>query len=223
MLCQRGEISFYDKVVNAMGRGAVGVIIYDDKEEGPPTFTLGEEIADCVPVIGLYKADGDVLAADHVGETATIHTSIAYDISAYEAWDGTSMATPHVSGVAALVWSAYPSWTNAEIRDALDTTALDLGDPGRDVYYGFGLVQAKDALDYLEGNQPPQGDQMYAAVKTDKTTYADRETAQITVDVWDEFDAVVANADVAVTITSPKGITTTMNGYTDDYGKVSFG
>lgn len=221
-LCQRGDISFYDKVVNAMGRGAVGVIIYNNVADDPPTFTLGEEIADCVPVIGLYKADGDVLAADHVGETATIHTSIAYDISAYEAWGGTSMATPHVSGVAALVWSANPSWTNAEIRDALDTTALDLGDPGRDVYYGFGLVQAKDALDYLEGNQPPQGDQMYAAVTTDKATYADRETAQITVDVWDEFDAAVANADVTVTITSPKGITTTMNGYTDADGVVSF-
>ena len=60
------------------------------------------------------------------------------------------MATPHVSGVAALIWSANPNWTNVEIREALDNTAMDLGDPGRDIHYGFGLVQAYDALQYLQ-------------------------------------------------------------------------
>ena len=59
------------------------------------------------------------------------------------------MATPHVSGVAALIWSYRPTWSNAQIRDALQKTAKDLGDPGRDDHYGYGLVQAKAALDYL--------------------------------------------------------------------------
>ena len=69
-----------------------------------------------------------------------------------------SMAAPHVSGVAALIWSAYPELTNVEIREALDATALDLGDAGRDVYYGFGLVQAYDALQFLSGpGQGPKG------------------------------------------------------------------
>jgi serine protease len=40
---------------------------------------------------------------------------------------GTSMAAPHVSGVAALVWSAIPDATNNEVRDALIKTAQDLG------------------------------------------------------------------------------------------------
>ena len=59
------------------------------------------------------------------------------------------MATPHVSGVAALLWSAKPHWTNVQIREAMDATALDLGEPGRDIAYGYGLVQAYDALQYL--------------------------------------------------------------------------
>jgi subtilisin family serine protease len=59
------------------------------------------------------------------------------------------MATPHVSGVAALVWSHFPGKSNVEIRNALAATALDAGPPGRDDAYGFGIVQAKAAYDYL--------------------------------------------------------------------------
>ena len=77
--------------------------------------------------------------------------------SSYEAWGGTSMATPHVAGVAALLWSANPAWTNVEIRDAMAATALDLGDPGRDIAYGYGLVQAFDALQYLQAMTPGKG------------------------------------------------------------------
>lgn len=40
------------------------------------------------------------------------------------------MATPHVSAVAALVWSANPSWTNTQIRQALSATAQDAGAAG---------------------------------------------------------------------------------------------
>jgi subtilisin family serine protease len=75
-------------------------------------------------------------------------------LDGYEAWGGTSMATPHVAGVAALIWSHNPSWTNAEIRDALDQTAIDLGDSGRDAAYGYGLVQAATALDLLADDWP---------------------------------------------------------------------
>ncbi len=70
----------------------------------------------------------------------------------YEAWDGTSMATPHVSGVAALVWSTFPDCSAAAIRNALTASAEDLGAPGRDFHYGYGLVRAKAAFDYLEAN-----------------------------------------------------------------------
>jgi subtilisin family serine protease len=68
----------------------------------------------------------------------------------YAYYDGTSMATPHVSAVAALVWSYFPTCTGAQIRSSLDKSALDLGPAGRDVKYGFGLVQAKAAYDRIK-------------------------------------------------------------------------
>ena len=62
---------------------------------------------------------------------------------------GTSNSAAYVSGIAALLWSAKPDATAVEIRDALLSTALDLGAPGRDEVYGHGFVSVKDALDYL--------------------------------------------------------------------------
>ena len=59
--------------------------------------------------------------------------------------DGTSMACPHVAGTAALVWIAYPSWTNADVRTQLQNTADDLGATGWDPKYGYGLVDADEA------------------------------------------------------------------------------
>ena len=67
----------------------------------------------------------------------------------YASWSGTSMATPHVSGVAALVWSHHPSCSAAQIRNALNMTAKDKGSTGRDNDYGYGIVQAKDAVDAI--------------------------------------------------------------------------
>ncbi len=67
----------------------------------------------------------------------------------YKSISGTSMATPHVSGVAALVWSHYPQCSNVQIRNALNKTAVDKGTAGRDVNFGFGIINAKAAYDYL--------------------------------------------------------------------------
>jgi len=45
-----------------------------------------------------------------------------------------------------------PECSNAEIREALRATAMDLGTPGQDHAYGYGLVQARDASAYLDAN-----------------------------------------------------------------------
>ena len=75
-----------------------------------------------------------------------------YKNNSYSTLSGTSMATPHVTGVAALVWSQFPSCTPARIRTALTATAQDRGTAGRDVYYGFGIVRAQNAVSYLQTN-----------------------------------------------------------------------
>jgi subtilisin family serine protease len=81
-----------------------------------------------------------------LGQSATVGVKA----SNYAYFDGTSMATPHVSAVAALVWSYFPTCTAKQIRATLGKSALDLGTAGRDTKYGFGLVQAKAAHDRIK-------------------------------------------------------------------------
>jgi pSer/pThr/pTyr-binding forkhead associated (FHA) protein/subtilisin family serine protease len=54
---------------------------------------------------------------------------------------GTSASTPHVAGAAALVWSAFPDYSAGQVRDFLQTNALDLGPPGPDSGFGYGRLR----------------------------------------------------------------------------------
>ena len=65
----------------------------------------------------------------------------------YKKASGTSMACPHVTGTAALVWKAFPHYNNTQVRQHLQETAEDLGDSGMDKWYGYGLVDAENASD----------------------------------------------------------------------------
>ncbi|MBK5442725.1 S8 family peptidase [Peribacillus sp. TH24] len=67
---------------------------------------------------------------------------------------GTSMATPMVAGVAALVWSNEPKLTKYEVEYRLYDSALDLGTKGKDIYYGNGRVNAKKALEMKTLTRP---------------------------------------------------------------------
>ncbi len=152
VLCERGVYSFLEKVEAVQNGGGVAAIVYNN-EPGNFLGTLGDGTSSIVG-ISISQEDGQYLVANKLGAVATVTSTLEKPASGYEAWDGTSMATPHVAGVAALVWSANPAWTNVEIREALSATAVDLGPTGRDVMFGYGLVQALDALVYLGGVEP---------------------------------------------------------------------
>lgn len=62
------------------------------------------------------------------------------------ALSGTSFATPCVSGVAALVWSHHPDWTNQQVVDRIKATCRDTEADGWDQYTGYGIVDAYGAL-----------------------------------------------------------------------------
>lgn len=83
------------------------------------------------------------IAAPGVGVNSTVLNN------GYSSMSGTSMASPHVAGVAALVWSHYTQCSAAQIRQAMGATAQDLGSAGRDTSYGHGLIQAKAMYDAL--------------------------------------------------------------------------
>lgn len=74
------------------------------------------------------------------------HILSTYPDDKYVYMSGTSMATPFVAGVAALVWSQNASLRNQDVRKILARTADDLGNAGWDIEYGFGRVDADEAL-----------------------------------------------------------------------------
>jgi serine protease len=67
-------------------------------------------------------------------------------MNAFHVQDGNSFAAPMVTGIASLALSVKPSLTKGELFDALKESAVDLGAPGRDNFYGWGRVNAYDAL-----------------------------------------------------------------------------
>jgi len=64
----------------------------------------------------------------------------------YNYMSGTSMASPHVAGLAGLLFSQNPTLTIAQVRQLMRSTAVDLGDPGRDDYFGYGRIDTLAAL-----------------------------------------------------------------------------
>ena len=140
----RGSVSFYDKVNNCELSGGVGAVIVNN-EPGMLYGTLGDTNNTSIPAVGAAFEDRSALVA-----ASTIDISIG--ASDYGYMSGTSMATPAVAGVAALVWSNHPTCTGEEIRDALKATAMDAGATGKDDFFGYGIVQAADMNDYLTQN-----------------------------------------------------------------------
>jgi len=72
----------------------------------------------------------------------------------YDYLSGTSMASPHVAGLGALIWSRFPNATRDWVRAQLRYTADDLGTPGFDQYYGYGRINAENAVEQA----PPMHD-----------------------------------------------------------------
>jgi len=148
VLCERGIISFAAKVANVTSGGGRAAIVYNN---APGGFSGTLNGGSTIPAVSMTQEDGQYLIANAAGQTASVSTVPVSNTSGYTYLDGTSMATPHVSGVAAIVWSADPTAGKAALRSALESTALDLGAAGRDNQYGHGLVQALAAADVLTG------------------------------------------------------------------------
>lgn len=143
-LVKRGEIPFGDKVKNALIAGATGVVVYNNEPgllSGAIT-TDGSVVA--IPVVMIKAADGErILASIASGATETV--SVQTLRTNYAAMQGTSMASPHVAGVAALVRAANPRLTPEEVRALLKSTATPLT-PSPDNRMGSGLVNAEAAV-----------------------------------------------------------------------------
>jgi len=107
-----------------------------------------------------FSTRGDFVdvAAPGIGVWST------YRGNRYGSMSGTSMATPHVSGLAALILSLNPNLTPDEVRALIEVNADDLGAPGWDPEFGHGRINAARALAAVPGNPTPLPTPIHSAM-----------------------------------------------------------
>ncbi|MGH7477614.1 MAG: S8 family serine peptidase [Longimicrobiales bacterium] len=143
----RGGGTFAEKVTAAMDAGCVAAIIHNHT---PGNFngTLGTETtADgraWIPAASVTLEDGLYLK-DQIESQTTVLT--LYNVNGNLAiFSGTSMASPHAAGVAALVRGKNPGLSPDQVRQILQASSDDLGTLGWDPVFGYGRVNAKRAV-----------------------------------------------------------------------------
>lgn len=134
---QPGVLSVLPLTYNNLERGWLAVSSYD---------TTTQSLAKHSNACGLAQnwclvSPGTVLAYDPASSAQTGSLT-----ASYQSWMGTSFAAPQVSGTVALVAQAYPWMSNNQIRHTILGTATDLGAPGVDEVFGYGLLNAGAAV-----------------------------------------------------------------------------
>ena len=106
--------------------------------EGPVTWQNIPPWNDCDYPPGCFKP---TVAAPGVNTISTW-----FNCAGYGSLSGTSMSTPHVAGAVALILQANPNLDPAQVKEVLQQTAVDLGDPGMDNQFGAGRVDVLEAV-----------------------------------------------------------------------------
>jgi subtilisin len=217
-------------IVNIASAGNSGICSGATNTVGYPgryTSVLAVAATDVNNARSCWSSTGpDVdIAAPGVSINSTYYTG------GYAVFSGTSMASPHVAGVAALVVAANPANSDGvngvadEVRNAITSTALDLGTAGKDNLYGYGLVQAVAAV-AAAVNQPPPPPS--GTSKVSSIGYATNggkggtKNLVVTLTVKDQNNANLSGASVSITIKRGTATYGTASGTTGANGQVSF-
>ncbi len=113
---------------------AVAVAAIDSSDKKASFSNYGSWVDVTAPGVGIYSTM----------PTYTVYLNTQYGVPQnYSNLSGTSMACPGVAGVAALIWSQYPTMTAAFVRQQLESTCDDIGAAGFDNIFGYGVVDAQ--------------------------------------------------------------------------------
>jgi subtilisin family serine protease len=153
-LMQRdGVQTFEEKAFNCQSGGGIMAFVYNN-EDGDFLGLIGSSTGLVIPALSLSQDDG-LMIKNNIGRTFTL-----FDRGNIGSFSGTSMAAPHVAGVAAKIWASRPGCTNNQIREALRNSAKPLSNKVPSSESGYGLVQARDAYEYvITSFDPPCGEQ----------------------------------------------------------------
>ena len=119
--------------------------------------TNDQDYRSCFSNYGNFTDPFVNVAAPGEGNYSTIPVDASGN-DQYAVFSGTSMATPHVSGLAGLLLAQEPSRTNAAVRDLIEGTTEDLGPVGADPFFGTGRINAYRAVTNNQlATDPPDG------------------------------------------------------------------
>jgi serine protease len=146
----RGTVGFPASLANVIAVGAV-----DGRKQRAPYSNWGSALDVVAPGGDLDRDDDKDGYPDGVLQQTFSPTAAKlgrYDQFAYYFVEGTSQATPHVAAVAALL--VRQGITDpAAVKKAIEATAEDIGTPGRDDQFGYGLIRPAEALKGLGVNK----------------------------------------------------------------------
>ena len=178
-LMDRDETTLSTMIANCEAGGGIGAVIFDAVQGGSRVTYENWNADSNIPAVGVQYLAGIELLEE---VNTSVHLGLATGDNreySYSYFSGTSMASPHVAAAAALVWSHFPECINHQIRHALVVTAHDQGIEGCDWDYGFGIVKAKDAYDFLAAHPCNQGD-WWQPTSGDRTPVCERKFPNVT-------------------------------------------
>ena len=135
----------------ALYDSVIAVAATDDSDRRARFSSTGDQVELAAPGVSVFSTWNDDTGYYDPQPVCRTEEGVQ---ACYKYGSGTSMASPHVAGTAALILAANPGWTNDQVRAQLRATADDLGTAGWDPLYGFGLVDADEAAGE-SANEPP--------------------------------------------------------------------
>jgi subtilisin-like proprotein convertase family protein len=166
-----------------------------------------------------YEADGTPITPGDVSASGgevrqkpdvTAADGVVTSVDGFSPFFGTSAAAPHAAALAGLVLSGNPGLDQSEVREALTSTAVDIGAPGVDPRSGHGVLLADRVLDFTGASPQP-----LAQAHTPTVTNADGsafinpgDTANVDLPVTNDGDASSVSTSVVLTSPTP-GVTIT--------------
>lgn len=138
-----------DAIDYAFKRDVVLIAASGNDNTSQPSFPAAYPQVLSVAAVDYYGDRADFSNyGDYIDVSAPgVQIASTYFNKQYAALSGTSMAAPHVSALAGLIRSINPELRNKEVMEIIKNTTVDLGDKGKDIYFGEGLIDIVDALE----------------------------------------------------------------------------